>query len=542
MTDDQKELKARLMSRHPWYLEQSTKERWGLLRAVQSEVSSTAEKRAYLPRADLEKEEHYDKRVQMTEFAGMALQMASRFTAAVFGDGLSVEIPDENPMVRAWHDDTDGDGTRLVEWLEDQAEEAALMGRVGVMLNLTSDKPLDASMPRSQDDDERDNVRLRITAWGTEEITDWEVDDKTGKPLWVKMERIQTERETFDATPKRYHVWWILTPDSVTTYRAELKEDANQEREITPSGKPFEEGGDIASSPANGLGYTDLGRIEGPDSKPHPYQRIPMDFIYGVRRKGQPWGQGRSLLFGSARQDIAGMREDSSGTWSRYLHNNPAAVIWTDEDVDTVVTNKGIKLRPGGPQNEREDFQYRNTDSGAHGISMTALEMRRIESIRQAGADSSVWGDSGGADQESGRARQMRFTSGESRVLRKMASSVARTHRVILEMAAKAYQEPDFAGTVQYPTHFELEDTGTLLEQYSTARLEGFAEMSPTWDQNMRQRIAVGMMGDSPQSVVEKVREEFKAAAKASSTEPAADTDGDDPPPPEPIAPEGADQ
>lgn len=465
-----------LKARHPWH-QQNTKELWPFLRAVFDGFKSKDDKKRFLVTGDLEKAEHFDIRVKLTQFLGCSPSISERLVGRIFQDHAEVDYAGHSELER-FAEDIDGTGTTLEEFLEEHAREAAEMGLVGIWVD-RGRRPADAV---SQADEDRS---LKITPFSAEEIVDWSPNPDDGMPDWIKLQRTMT-RQT-DAFGKReiFIRWLILTREQWFVYEATTEQlQTSIEKMVGPSGRlELYKSLDVRD-------FTD----RTPENNVHGAGRVPFTVLYG-KKKG--FLQGESLLEGAARADLAGLNADSDATFSEWLHCKPAFFAKTKRSIEDLAKNVGIawKLNP----EDNEEIGYVSTDGAGFEHQRKVIESRKLDAHRMAGADP-IGLFEASAQPESGRAKSLRFSASEERVLARLAANIQAAHFDILDLCARLLstapvgpKERAFKGSVRYQSKFDLADAADLIEQYAEA---GYYIDSESWHKDMRKRIARLIAGD----------------------------------------------
>lgn len=500
------ELKKALVATHPWHAKMSGQEEWPTMRAVLGALNDPKVKAARLPKGAFERADHHAVRVELSQFLGVSEGILDRFVGAIFREDIEVDYKGQAEL-EAWAENVDGQGTTLRELIEDRiAEEAAGMGIVGVFVDRF--RPTEGALaafsartgrdrPLTKADDTELGIRLpRLVVYQAEEITDWSCDDR-GRLEWVKLRRVvSTRKSALDG--RSYEVeWLVLDRVNASLYRAKVKETSRVLDENGPNGLPLVK---------TDLDIEEPVLVEGID---HGCGRVPFEVFYG--RKLGPM-RGASVLRATARADIAGFTEDSHGTFHRYLHNVPAFFMRVAGDVAEVVKNAsaGFKLDP----DRKEEIGYVSTPSEAFEVGMHAVETRRLDGYRQAGADPTGMFE-GTTQSESGRAKTVRFGNTEARVLAKLAKGWAASHWSVLELAARrlatevlSIEQNAYAGTVRYPARFEQEGADDLIARYLEA---GPYIESETWHRGMLRRTAMAIRGETSAQEAKKIAAELDA-------------------------------
>jgi hypothetical protein len=168
-----------------------------------------------------------------------------------------------------------------------------------------------------------------------------------------------------------------------------------------------------------------------------------------------------------------------------------------------------MKLNP----DETEDAEYITNDAGSFEHQRSVVEDKTLAAHRMAGADPVGLTDNG-VQGESGRAKSLRFSASEERVLARFSQQTQKFHKAILEIAARRFSpdvpgidEKAFLGSVRYQSKFDLADADDLIDQYASF---GADIQSPTYHTFMQTRIAHLTMGDVSKELRDKVEKEIK--------------------------------
>ncbi len=495
------DVKAFLLSRHPWYARMTGRDNWPKIRAVRGALNEEATKREYLIRGNFEKDHHYATRVRLSEFAGVTAGIIERFTGAIFENPIEVTYDTRGSKVdiEAWSKDTDGQGTALFEFVKNQAPDVVGMGGVGVLVDMEQRTPeqmtlLGASTDKSMDFLKRNGIPWapRLVAYQVEEITNWQLDRST-RPEWVVLTRIISEQSVLGKRVPKVE-WLVVDRANVTVYRAGFKEMP---------------GYDYFSITIDQL-YAFENNIEEPQVQaavPHGCGCVPIAWL------GDPqhplWAS--PMLMGTVRADISAFNEASQGDFSRYVHNIPAQVLKTKRLVSEVIRDPAVAIVLNPEDNE--SFEYASTPSDGFELTMKAVENKNLNGFRQAGADPTGMFEQTSTP-ESGTAKKSRFSNTEARLLSKLASWFQAGHWAILELVARRLSAtpppPDtkvFAGTVRYPAKFTDDEINELIDQFGNTK-EWFAD-SETFLRTMLTRIALTIMGDVSEEKKKAVADEL---------------------------------
>lgn len=490
------DVKAFLLSRHPWYARMTGRDNWPKIRAVRGALNEEATKREYLIRGKFEKDDHYATRVRLSEFAGVTTGIIERFTGAIFENPIEVTYDAKGAQVdlEGWAKDIDGQGTALFEFVKNQAPDVVGMGGVGVFVDMEQRTPeqmaqLASSSDRSMDFLKRNGIPWapRLVPYQVEEITNWQLD-RSMRPEWLVLTRIISDQAILGKRVPKVE-WLVVDRTSVQVYRAGFKDAAGYDFFALTIDQlyAFEnniEDPQLHAMVAHGCGCVPMAWLGDPQ---HPLWAAPM-------------------LMGTVRADISAFNEASQGDFSRYIHNIPAQVLKTKRLVSEVIRDPSVAIVLNPEDNE--SFAYASTPSDGFELTMKAVENKNLNGFRQAGADPTGMFEQTSTP-ESGTAKKSRFSNTEARLLSKLAGWFQSGHWAILELVARKLSgEPPpadakvFAGTVRYPSKFSEDDITDLIDQFGSTK-EWLAD-SETFLRTMLTRIALTIMGD--------VSEEKKAA------------------------------
>lgn len=466
---------------NPWHAEMSQDRRWPLLRACKDEFSDPADISRFVNQYPFEEPAHYQFRKSEATYLGVCGSAVERLMGAVFAADPNIQVPSGD--LEEWTRSVDQHGKSFLQLVQDSATEAAWIGTDVLLLTrppvpiaeltpeeLPSEDGTPGSMSKAREIELGLNKAV-VHHYRAEEMIDWGPSDNA--PQWVVFRKTVQRRASPMDPVKSFRTWRVVTSDSITDFEIEIGEDGKEKGEIA----------EVQSV---------LHKVGRPPVVVFPGQRI-SDMT------------GLSWVRGGARADLAKLREDCQSSASRARHANPFLRIKSDRPIKELISGGGaVRL------SSDEEADYIALDSASFDIRESASERFTREGHRLTGANPSFTNEGATFGGESGIAAMVRHEQTEKRRIDTAAAGIRNAAVQLLRVAHAVIEDapvdPNLEVGVQIITTSEIMDLSSRAQNYQRV---GPDIQSPTFHRYMAERLALSLMGDAPEDIIDAVKAEI---------------------------------
>lgn len=495
-----KELFDQLNAKHPVYEEWA--DTWRIHKDVLGQTK--VDKSNYLPRNQLEPEDQYQFRVELSEFIPETPLTISRLIGSLYKEKPKRDLKGQAERLEELVNNTDLKGQHLNAFMERFIFDLIGYGTMRILVNTRTPKlstdeqgqPLLISRAMEIES----GARPYLIPYTPLSTIDWDFDEFNE----LTMVRIKETRfgklDSSDPTSKHVRFIKFVQYDRIFSRWWTFIEDSEVRLSM----------GGIEMSKPQLL-------VEQSGESEHGLGLVPMVVVY--------WPQelepmvGNSYVRQMVKADIQKFRTESDMDYDNYLHAHPQLKVHTLDEMSNVGVGSGsfLKLNPGGGGMEREDVNYVQTPVSA----FEALREQKLDKLdtinRHANTDPmGVVSRRRAIPQASGVARAWSFGTSEARILSDLADTAVVTERALFDMSIRTItadedlndQDDVFEGEIQYPEEFDLSSTQTLLDE--TEQISRNVN-SPTLIKILHKRIAASKVGDVTPQIMEQIQTEIES-------------------------------
>lgn len=465
-----KELK-RLETRHP---------RWEKLNSQWEEINDILydevrlNKQKYIQKGQAEVPEDYDLRLSMSRFKGEVASSLQKVVGAVFTTKPS--RPKE--LTNRWGQlisDADGSNTSLDQFMEDTLFNALGFGFHAILIDKYNPGDSEESTSKGFESvavgTNDTKSRLYLVPYFAYQVVDWSMD-RHGEFHWVRLyeENVRVHVDP-NSEPEAVDIYREYDRTSWRVYHVKHEKSANN--------RSVKKCAELKGEGKHNLGIVPI-CIVGTHGRRMCYESA-IRYIYHY--------------------DIEIFQNSADLKWDTWLHAHPTLIDYTvDEKKSRFAVGPNAREKKMAQHGERAEYleypagatdQLRsNIKSGIDGI-------RRLSGMDPLGAS-----DEPGALGASGKAREVAFSVGEARFLRRYASALSNCESRIFEVSER-WEAPtkndvppserlnEYVTT--YPSNFTIQAAEAIVDLWLTTRTEINSE---DFDREMQRRIASQLLGD----------------------------------------------
>ena len=445
-------------------------------RAVVDGIETDEGKRRWLPAFPYEREELYRFRLMNSNFLGTSESSVERLVGAVFAQ--EPEFGCEEDAVKEWLDNTDGEGGRFRDMLEESSTEAntatirylLVIPRVAAVIDEETGEEIED--PSEAQVAAAGGPTVEVEDFTFEEVPSWGVSGR--RVIWAAARKVVSRQPSPFDEAEEVEVWTVVTDTEIARFERPYETDANKLRELAE-----------VSSITHGFG------------------RIPLVPFYG-RRCG-PF-RGKALIKASSRADLSGFHESSWGTQVRNIHANPILTLKSGRDLKKIyIGSNVVRLE------DDEELDYVNIASTAFDARDSAVERFTREGMRQTGSNPTFTSDGTTFRGESGVAAKERFSHTEKRYITDHASDLAQSAGDVLTLVDMALTGSDWE-TARKRNDVQLFSSAEALsvdDRRSAYRDVSLEIESPTFHRVVQRQIALAIAAGATREELDQIRTEI---------------------------------
>lgn len=216
------DLKDRLAQTHPLY--DAHQQSWLLYRDSYIGGTRYIENRAYLFKHFREDQGDYADRLRRAVYPNFCRRVIDTYNAFIFREPISRVPHGDDAAFKAFESDADLRGTSLTQFMSEEVQKpASIYGHVVVLVDL----PSTDVAPATRLDDAKLGMRPYVTAYSPLDVVDWALDGD-GDYTYVRFREEAGDESTWDADRKEprciYRTWtqteWLIHDDTGALLRS----------------------------------------------------------------------------------------------------------------------------------------------------------------------------------------------------------------------------------------------------------------------------------------------------------------------------------